>query len=85
MSRRPLPAITGKQLIRLLEKDGWRAGRKSNHGRTMTKQIDSQTRVTFIPEKKKPLPDGTLADILGPQQTGITKKGLADLIDQYGL
>ena len=85
MSRRPLPAITGKQLIRLLEKDGWQSGRKSNHGRTMTKQIDSQTRVTFIPEKKKPLPDGTLADILGPQQTGITKKGLADLIDQYGL
>ena len=75
-----LPAITGKQLIRILEKDGWKIGRKATHGRTMTKYIGGRTRVTFIPEGKASLPDGTLAAILGPKQTGVGREGLVKLL-----
>jgi predicted RNA binding protein YcfA (HicA-like mRNA interferase family) len=75
-----LPAITGKQLIRLLEGNGWLAGRKANHGRTMTKRIGNRTRVTFIPETKAPLPKGTLMSILGSKQTAIGREGLIKLI-----
>lgn len=75
-----LPAITGYQLIRLLEKSGWITGRKANHGRTMTKLIGDRTRVTFIPETKGSLPSGTLMAILGLKQTGIGKEGLVKLI-----
>ena len=31
------------------------------------------------------MPEGTLADILGPKQTGISKKGLALLIKRHGI
>jgi len=32
-----LPAITGKELIRLLVKDGWEIRRKMNHGMGLSK------------------------------------------------
>jgi len=31
-----IPSLTGRQLIKLLVKDGWLTGRKSRHGRTLT-------------------------------------------------
>jgi predicted RNA binding protein YcfA (HicA-like mRNA interferase family) len=81
-----LPAITGRQLIRLLEKDNWIRGRKSLHGITFRKlHPDGITRVTTIPDKRSPLPDGTLNAILGPKQTGIGRDGLAELIQRHGL
>jgi hypothetical protein len=80
-----VPAITGFQLIRLLEKGGWEPGRKSDHGRTLRKNFPDKTRVTVIPEKKSSLVDNTLSLILGPLQTGIGKHGLLELINKYGL
>jgi len=81
-----LPAITGKQLIRLLQKDGWEQRRKSNHGIALAKVCaDGRTLVTVVPDKRSALPAGTLADILGPQQTQLGRSGLAALIDKYGL
>jgi hypothetical protein len=79
------PAITGPQLIKLLKNDGWEDGRKANHGRTMTKKVGDRTKVTFIPERREPVADKTLGQILGPMQTGIGKAGLAELIRKYGL
>jgi predicted RNA binding protein YcfA (HicA-like mRNA interferase family) len=82
----PIPAITGKQLITLLEKDGWRNHGKANHGISMSKNVDGRFKVTVIPTKKnRSLPDGTLGNILGVKQTGLGKKGLRDLKDKYGL
>lgn len=46
-----LPAITGRQLIKLLKKDGWLISRKANHGRTLYKDLDDRKIVTFVPEK----------------------------------
>lgn len=85
MSHQELPAISGRQLIQLFKKDGWVAGRKAKHGRTMVKDFGSHKKVTFIPEKSSPLPDITLSQILGVKQTGLGKKGLAKLMDKYGL
>ncbi len=34
-----IPAISGKQLIKLLQKDGWQLGRKATHGLTLTKKF----------------------------------------------
>jgi len=80
-----LPALTGRQLIKLLRKDGWVTGRKSRHGRTLTKKFGAAVRVTFVPEKSSPLPDGTLSQIMGVKQTGLGKAGLLALLNRYGL
>jgi hypothetical protein len=39
--------------------------------------------VTLVPDKRTPLPDGTLAAILGPKQTGIGRAGMAALIERH--
>ena len=80
-----IPAITGFQLLRLLEKDGWKRGRYSNHGWTLSKKYTDKTRVTVIPVKKSSLIDKTLSLILSPKQTGIGKHGLLELLNKYGL
>jgi predicted RNA binding protein YcfA (HicA-like mRNA interferase family) len=80
-----LPAITGIQLIKLLEKDGWTLGRRAKHGRALTKKIGDSKRVTFIPETRESLPEGTLLAILGAKQTGIGKTGLRRLIGKHGI
>ena len=82
---RKLPRIRGKELIRLVAKDGWVPGRFARHGRTVTKKIGDRTRVTFIPDSRAELDEGTLAAIIGPKQMGIGKQGLWELIDKYGL
>ena len=80
-----IPAITGKQLIGLLQKDGWVIGRKAKHGMTLRKHIGNRTRVTFVPDTRASLPVGTLRAILSVKQTGIGKNGLLKLLNKYGI
>ncbi len=81
------PSISGKQLIKLLDKDGWEIKRKTKHVMSLSKYFPElkRTLVTIIPDKNKPLTETTLGMILGLHQTRIGKKGLKALIDEYGL
>ncbi len=45
-----IPAITGKQLIRLLKKGGWVVRRKARHGISLTKSTGDRTLVTIVPD-----------------------------------
>ena len=78
-------AVTGKQLIKLLVKDGWIVNRRAKHGYSLSKRFEDRTRVTVVPYTRASLDIGTLSAILGPNQTGIGKKGLERLIKMYGL
>ncbi len=80
-----LPAISGKKLIKLLQKDGWIIHRRTHHGVALRNKIGDRTRVTVVQDTKATLPDGTLSKILGQDQTRIGKKGLLDLINKYGI
>lgn len=80
-----LPPITGKKLRALLEKGGWTAHRRTRHGIALIKEIDGRTKITIVQDTRANIPDGTLADIVGPKQTGIGKKGLLDLANKYGI
>ncbi len=82
---RTIPAVNGPQVYRLLRADGWMSIRDSPHGWFLAKRFSDYNRRTTIPKKRRSLPLGTLSKILGPQQTNIGKKGLARLIDKYGL
>jgi len=81
-----LPAISGKDLIRLLQKDGWDILRSSAHGIALRKHDKNigRMRITTIPNKSGSLPSGTLASILSSKQTGIGRKRLAELIARQG-
>ncbi len=80
-----LPAISGKKLIRLLQKDNWQVKRSATHGVALAKAFSDHTRVTVIPDTNASLDEGTLAAILSPKQTDIRKKGLLELINKYRL
>lgn len=80
-----VPALTGEQLISLLEKDGWKTGRRATHGLSLTRRVGDRTLVTVVPTCADTIPPGTLSDILGPLQTRIGKKGLLALINKYGM
>ena len=80
-----LPAISGKQLIKLLVLDGWVIKRRATHGLSLYKKIGNRHIVTTIPDKKKPLPDGTRHAILSMKQTQLGNDGLLRLIDKYGM
>ncbi|MBM3141531.1 MAG: hypothetical protein FJ005_00585 [Chloroflexi bacterium] len=81
-----MPVRVFGQPVKLLQKDGWKPGRKAKHGRCLTKRMPSgRTRVTFVPEMRASLPDGTLSAILSEKQTGIGKDGLRRLIERYGV
>jgi len=82
---RAIPAISGKQLISLLEKDGWEKRRRAKHGIAFSKYINGVNKVTIIPDTKASLPEGTLQAILSMKQTGIGKRGLLQLINKYGI
>jgi hypothetical protein len=69
----------------LLKKDSWEYGRKTNHGRAMTKKIGDRTLVTVIRETNESIPNGTLSAILGDKQTKIGHDGLLKLINKYGI
>jgi len=82
-----LPAISGKQLIKLLvENDGWKVRRKrATHGVALVKDFGDRKRVTIIPDYYVSLDEGTLAAILAPKQTNIGKRGLLDLVNRFGI
>jgi predicted RNA binding protein YcfA (HicA-like mRNA interferase family) len=82
-----LPAITGFQLIRLLELDGWSRGRRGTHGQALYKYLpdEKRTLVTVVPRTRAPLPQGTLGGILSVKQTRLGRAGLARLIQRHGL
>lgn len=82
-----LPAITGFQLIRLLELDGWERGKGGTHGQALRKYVAraGRTLVTVVPEVSDSLPKGTLGDILSVKQTRLGRRGLAALIEKHGL
>jgi len=82
---RAIPAINGKQLISLLEKDGWEKRRRAKHGIALSKYINGVNKVTIIPDTKASLLEGTLQAILSMKQTGIGKRGLLQLINKYGI
>lgn len=81
-----LPAITGEQLVKLLEKDGWKNEGKTTHGVSMQKKVNGVHKVVIIPVKKsKSIPDKTLGGILSVKQSGITRSGLERLIETHGI
>jgi predicted RNA binding protein YcfA (HicA-like mRNA interferase family) len=77
-----LPALTGPALIKLLQENGWQTGRRANHGRALTKwsEIEKRILVTFIPEKPRSLPRGTLLAIL--RETKLGRDGLLELLEK---
>ncbi len=79
------PAISGKQLINLLQKDGWIVHRRTRHGVSLVKTTSDRTKVTIVPDTRAILPDGTLSAILGQKQTGIGKRGLLELVNKCGI
>jgi hypothetical protein len=84
--RDEIPAISGKQLIRLFRPDDWEQLRRVRHGIAFARTgPDGNRRVTVIPDKRGPLPAGTLAAILGPRQSGLGRDGLLAMIQRHGL
>jgi predicted RNA binding protein YcfA (HicA-like mRNA interferase family) len=79
--------ITGRQLIRLLELDGWQRRDRATHGIFLYKHFSGEKipRSTVVPDKSDDLPGGTLGAILGVRQTGLGKNGLDTLIRKHGL
>jgi len=75
--------ISGRELMRLLERDGWASGGRRNHGIFYYKQFpwEKRPRSTVIPYKSTPLADTTLGAILSVKQTGIGRVGLQALLD----
>lgn len=80
-----LPSITGKKLIKLLQKDGWICHRRTRHGVALKKAMSNHTKITIVQDTRATLPDGTLSKILSQDQTGIGKRGLLKIINKYGL
>ncbi len=75
-----VPAISGPELAKLLEKDGWTLDRRSTHGLTYKKMVGGELLITTIPSKSRPLCKTTLAQILGPRQTQLGRAGLLRLL-----
>jgi len=80
-----LPSISGRELIRLLEQDGWENKRYANHGKSLAKYFPRANRikVTVVPYSTRDLPQGTLSAILSTKQTGLLRRGLLRLIEHY--
>ena len=76
--------ISGRALIALLERNGWRILRRSNHGVFLSKQFpgESRPRTTVIPDNRRDLKPGVLAEILGPKQTGLGRAELERMISE---
>jgi len=79
-----LPALSGQELARLLERDGWIYRGTSRHGRSYAKRVRGEWRVTVIPMNPGSLPKGTLHAILSEKQTGLGRRGLRRLLNKYG-
>ena len=80
----PLPALSGRQLIALLESDGWEAVRRANHGVWLRKWDDEsgQYRFTNVPTKPRSIAPNLLGQILSSKQTGLGSAGLQRLLDR---
>ena len=79
-----LPAISGNDLIALLQKDGWIIRKQMKHGLSLTKEFPDRTRRrTTVKKTSESLPNSTLSAILGPLQTNIGRGGLLELLDKY--
>ncbi|MBM3924872.1 MAG: addiction module toxin, HicA family [SAR202 cluster bacterium] len=72
------PAVSGRQLIALLKKDGWTEAGRRTHGIFLYKRLPGEKlpRTTVVPDKSGTLLDGALGAILGVKQTGLGKTGL---------
>lgn len=79
-----IPAVTGKQLIRLFLADGWEINRYARHAVLLQKRFSDRTRIVAIPDKRAVLPPGTLGNILGPRASGIGKAGLRAMFERHG-
>jgi predicted RNA binding protein YcfA (HicA-like mRNA interferase family) len=77
--------LSGKELIKILGKDGWQIKRRTKHGVALAKHFSDRTRVTIVPDTRALLDEGTLSAILGVKQTNIRKRGLLDLINKFGI
>lgn len=77
--------ISGRELMRLLEREGWTIGRATRHGIAVSRHFPGERypRSTVIPDKTADLPDPTLGGILSVKQTGLGRAGLQDLIDRH--
>lgn len=82
---RKIPAITGKQLIKLFKKDGWQIKNKKGDHISMFKEFSGRKRITTIKNTNESIPIGTRMAILARKQTNLGKRGLIRLINKYGL
>ncbi len=80
-----LPTITGKQLIRLVEREGrFDRLRENSHGVIFGGEGDDGRYIfTTIPNENVPLGKGLRGAIL--KQMGLDLDGLRDLIEKHGL
>jgi predicted RNA binding protein YcfA (HicA-like mRNA interferase family) len=78
-----LPAINPKDLIKILEIEGWQIKRRANHGLAMAKYFDGKNHITIIPTKDKSMPKGTLMAILGMKQTQIGREHFLELYKAF--
>ncbi len=53
--------------------------RQSAHGCWLKKEFPDRTRFTTVKDTRDEVPTTTLAQILGPKQTGLGSQGLKDL------
>lgn len=81
-----VPALSGKQLIRLLLKDGGSIEGKSSPGSHVAVgyYVRGHKQVFIIPDTSESLPMGTLHGIISKKQTGLGKNGLLKLLNKYG-
>ena len=77
--------MTGRELMRLLEQDGWTHGGRRTHGVFFHKAFPGERlpRSTVVPDKSQDLPPTTLGAILSVKQTGLGRDGLQQLIERH--
>ena len=79
-----LPALSGRQLIALLQSDGWEEVRRANHG-VWLRKTDPDTGeelFTNVPTKPRSIAPNLLGQILSVKQTRLGSAGLRRLIEQ---
>jgi predicted RNA binding protein YcfA (HicA-like mRNA interferase family) len=73
-----LPAITGKQLIRLFRRDGWEEMRRVRHGIALAKVgPDGRRRITIIPDQRSTLPEARSPRSWARSRAGSAARGCA--------
>ena len=80
-----LPALTCRQVLKLLLAEGWERKRNTRHAVLLQKRFPDGTKIAFVKDSRAIIPPPVLSDILGPKQTGIGRDGLRRLIERYGL